>query len=118
MRVQAFLHRHYSSDVGESPVAHAVAVLTGLVLMIVGAALAASLILLPLGVVTGLVGVMLFGAGVWAHIQSPLTLRDLMDTIVTLTSAAVAGTFALAILAAALGLALTAAFEIFQWLVA
>jgi hypothetical protein len=86
--------------------------------MIVGAALAASLILLPLGVVTGLVGVMLFGAGVWAHIQSPLTLRDLMDTIVTLTSAAVAGTFALAILAAALGLALTAAFEIFQWLVA
>jgi small-conductance mechanosensitive channel len=117
MSVQAFIHRHYSPDVGESPVAHALAVLVGLVLMTIGAALAASLILLPLGSVIGLVGIMLFGAGVWAHMQSPLTLRDLMDTIVTLTSAAVAGTFALTILAAAIGFGMTALFEIIQWIV-
>lgn len=117
MSVRAFIHRHYSPDVGESPVVHAFAVLAGLVLMTIGAALTASLILLPLGSVIGLVGVMLFGAGVWAHIQSPLRLRDLMDTIVTLTSAAIAGTFALAILAAAMGLGLTVVFEIIQWVI-
>ena len=117
MRVPAFVHRHYPPDAGESPVGHALAVLAGLVLMTIGAALAASLILLPLGSVIGLVGVMLFGAGLWAHIQSPLTLRDFMDTIVTLTSAAVAGTFALAILAAAMGFGITVVFEIIQWII-
>ena len=117
MRVQAFIHRHYSPEVGESPIAHALAVLAGLVLMTIGGALAASLVLLPLGSVIGLVGLMLFGAGVWAHMQSPLRLRDFMDTIVTLTSAAVAGTFALAILAGAMGLGVTALFEIIQWII-
>jgi small-conductance mechanosensitive channel len=116
MTVQTFFQRHYSPLAGESPTGHAIAVLVGLVLMAIGAALAFSLVLLPLGSVIGLIGVMVFGAGVFAHIQSPLKLRDLMDAIVTLTGAAIAGTFALAILAAAVGMMLTALIAFFQWL--
>jgi small-conductance mechanosensitive channel len=116
MTVQTFFQRHYSPLAGESPTGHAIAVLGGLVLMALGAVIALSLVLLPLGSVIGLVGLMVFGAGVFAHIQSPLKLRDLMDAIVTLTGAAIAGTFALAVLATAVGLMLTAFIAFFQWL--
>jgi len=116
MTVQTFFQRHYSPLTGESPLGHAVAVLAGLMLMTIGAALAFSLVLLPVGSVIGLIGVMLFVGGVFAHIQSPLKLRDLMDAIVTLTGAAIAGTFALAILAAAVGLMVTALLAFLQWL--
>jgi hypothetical protein len=33
MKVQQFVHRHYSASVGESPIGHAAAVLAGILLM-------------------------------------------------------------------------------------
>ena len=37
MTVQDFIHRHYSPAVGESPTGHAMAVLAGLMLIVIGA---------------------------------------------------------------------------------
>lgn len=116
MRVQAFLHRHYSPDLGESAVGHAAAVLGGVILMAVGAALIATIVLVPLGSVLGLVGVMLFASGAFAHIRGPLKFSNLLDTIVGLTGAAIAMTFSFAVLAMAVGLIFTALFAFGQWL--
>jgi hypothetical protein len=116
MKIQAFLYRHYSPVLGESPVGHAAAVLAGLTLLAIGAAMVATVVLVPLGTVFSLIGVMLLGAGVFAHIQSPLKLSDLLDTIVGLTGAAIAMTFSLTVLAMAAGLVLTALYAFVQWL--
>jgi len=115
--VQPILQRYISPEVGESPIGHAAVVLVGLLIMIAGVALVASVVFLPAGVAIGILGLLVFGAGVFAHIQSPLKLRDLMDAIVTLTGAAIAGTFALAVLAAAVGLTVTALVAFFQWVI-
>jgi hypothetical protein len=116
MKVQAFLHRHYSPDLGESPIGHATAVLAGLTLMMIGGAMVATIVLVPLGFVLGLVGLMLLAGGVFAHIQGPLTFGDLLDTIVGLTGAAIAMTFSITVLAMAVGLTFTALYAFVQWL--
>ena len=115
MTLQEFAHRHYSTSVGESPSAHAAAVLAGMTLIVGGVALVASVVFIPLGMVIGLLGLMLFGAGVVGHIQSPVTFSDAMDAVVGLTGAAIAMTFMLISAAIVLGLAFTALFEIVQW---
>jgi len=48
--------------------------------------------------------------------RNPLKLLNLMNTIVAFMGGAIAAMFALAILAMATGLVLTAAFEAVQWL--
>jgi hypothetical protein len=116
MTVQTFIHDHYSPGAGESPVGHAVAVLTGLLFVAVGAVLAYSVVLLPLASVVGLTGLMMLGGGLFAHIRSPLTFHDLLDDIVLLAGAAIAGTFALTVIVIAAGLVGTAVFEIVEWL--
>ena len=115
MKVQAFIHRHYSTSVGESPIAHGTAVLAGITLIVAGVALVASVVFVPLGIVIGLLGLMLFGAGGVGHIQSPLTFTDAMDAIVGFTGAAIAMTFLLVSAAIAIGIGFTALFEIVQW---
>jgi hypothetical protein len=48
---------------------HAAAVVLGFVLMIVGLALGVTMIMLPVGVVIGLIGVALFVAGIFARLD-------------------------------------------------
>jgi hypothetical protein len=115
MRLQEFAHRHYSASVGESPSAHAAAVLAGMTLIVGGVALVASVVFIPLGMVTGLLGLMLFGAGVVGHIQSPVKIGDALDAVVGLTGAAIGMTFMLIGAAMVLGLAFTALFAVVQW---
>ena len=98
MRVQAFLYRHYSSAVGESPAGHAIAIVLGGLMMAVGVALAVSIVFVPVGVVLGVLGFLVCLEGVFAHIERPLKLRDLVDAVIGLTGAAIAVTFVLAIL--------------------
>lgn len=118
MNVQAFVRRHYSPDVGESPVGHVAAVLAGLACIALGAGLMiASIVFAPLGTVIGLLGMMLLAGGIFAHIQSPFKLSDALDAAVGLTGAAIAMTFSLIIAAMVLGLAVTAIFGVLQWLV-
>ena len=97
MSVHTFLHRHYSPQVGESPTGHALAIVTGAAMMAAGLGLALSVVFLPVGTVIGLLGLFILVEGVFAHIQRPLKLRDLLDDIVGLAGAAIALTFALAI---------------------
>jgi len=97
MKAHAFVHDHYSPDVGESPVGHALAILAGLVMMGVGVGLMFTVALLPVGVVLGLLGLFVFCAGALGHIGSPLRFKELMDTIVSLAGMAIGMTFTLAI---------------------
>ena len=97
MRASSFFHRHYLVA-GESFTTHAAAVLTGGVMMIVGLGLAATVTFLPVGVVVGLLGLFILGGGIFAHIQSPVKFRDLLDSTVALAGAAIAMTFTLAVL--------------------
>jgi len=48
---------------------HAAAVVLGFVLMVVGLALGVTMIMLPVGIVIGLIGVALFVAGAFARID-------------------------------------------------
>ena len=117
MTVHDFIHHHYSSAVGESPTGHAIAILAGLALIAIGGGLIASVVFLPAGIAIGILGVLLVGAGVFAHIMSPLTFADLMDATVGLSGAAITLTFAVAIFAVVAGFTLTIAVSLFQWLV-
>ena len=58
-------------------------------------------------VIGGVLGMLLFGAGVFAHIKSPLRLSDLMDAVIGLSGAALAFTFAIAVAAVAVGFGVT-----------
>ena len=107
MKAHTFIHDHYSVDAGESPTGHALAILGGLVLMAVGVGLAFTVALFPVGLVVGLMGLFIFGAGVFGHINSPLKFKDLMDTIVSLAGMAIGMTFTLAIAAFVAGFAIT-----------
>jgi hypothetical protein len=97
MSVHTFLHRHYSSQVGESPVGHAIAIVTGAALVALGIGLAMSVVFLPVGAVIGFLGLFILIEGVLAHIERPLKLSDLVDAMIGLAGAAIALTFALAI---------------------
>jgi hypothetical protein len=52
---------------------HAAAVVIGFVMMIVGLALGVTMIMLPVGVVVGLLGVAIFVGGLFAHIDKART---------------------------------------------
>ena len=116
MTVQDFFHRHYSPALGESPTGHAVAILAGLGLMVIGGALTVSIVFLPAGVAIGVLGLLLLGAGVFAHIMSPLRFADLMDAVVGLSGAAITLTFVIAIVAIASGFAITLLVSFLRWL--
>jgi hypothetical protein len=116
MKAQTFVHDHYSPQVGESPTGHAAAILGGLVLMAAGLGLMFTVALLPVGLVVGLLGLFIFGAGVFGHIRSPLTVKDLMDTIVGLAAAAIGMTFTLAIAAFVVGFGVTVLVLLFGWI--
>lgn len=96
MKAKSFISRHYLVA-GESLTTHAAAVFVGLVMMAAGAAIAASVSLLPVGVVVGLLGLLILGGGVFAHIQSPVTFRDMLGTVVSLAGMAISMTFTLAV---------------------
>ena len=116
MTVQDFIHRHYSPALGESPTGHAIAALAGLGLMVIGGALVVSIIFLPAGIAIGVLGVLLFGVAVFAHIKSPLRFSDLMDAVIGLSGAALAFTFAIAVAAVAVGFGVTVLVGVFRWL--
>lgn len=116
MNVHTFIHRHYSPDVGESPAGHAIAILAGLALIAIGAALIVSIVFLPAGVAIGVLGVLILGAGVFSHIMSPLTSADLMDALVGLSGAAITLTFAIAVAAVVAGFSVTVFVSLFRWL--
>ena len=52
---------------GETFLGHAAAVIVGFVMMIVGLAMGVTMVLLPVGLVVGLMGVAIFVAGLFAH---------------------------------------------------
>ena len=116
MTVQDFIHRHYSTAAGESPGGHAVAVLAGLVLIAIGAALFMSVVFLPAGIAIGALGVLILGAGIFAHILSPLTFADLMDAVIGLSGAAITLTIAIVIVAFVAGFGITVFVSFFRWL--
>ena len=116
MTVHDFIHRHYSPAVGESPAGHAVAILAGLALIVIGAALVVSVVFVPAGIAIGVLGVLIFGAGLLAHITSPLKVSDLMDAVVGLSGAAITLTFAIAIVAVAAGFGITVLVSFLRWL--
>jgi hypothetical protein len=115
MKAHTFVHDHYSPEVGESPTGHAAAILGGFVLMVVGIGIAFTVALLPVGVVVGLLGLFIFGGGVFGHIRSPLTVNDLLGAVVSLAGAAIGMTFTLAIAAFVVGFAATVLVLVFGW---
>ena len=117
MTVQDFFHRHYSPALGESPTGHAIAIIAGLGSMVIGGALVMSVVFLPAGVVIGVLGVLLFAAGIFAHITSPLKLSDLMDAVVGLSGAAITLTFAIAVAAVVVGFGITVFVSLLRWLI-
>jgi hypothetical protein len=116
MTVQDFFRRHYSPAEGESPTGHAIAVLAGLALIVIGAALVVSVVFMPAGIAIGLLGILILGAGIFAHIVSPLTFADLMDAVVGLSGAAITLTIAIAIVAVIAGFGITVFVSLFRWL--
>jgi hypothetical protein len=53
----------------ESALGHIVAVIVGFVMMVVGLGLGVTMILLPVGIVIGLLGVAIFVGGLFAHLN-------------------------------------------------
>src|SRR5687768_10275001 len=115
MPFQEFIHRHYSPAVGESPTGHAIAILAGLALIAIGAALIVSVVFLPAGLAIGVLGVLILGAGVFSHIMSPLTFADLMDAVVGLSGAAITLTFAIAVAAIVAGFGVSVFVSFLRW---
>ena len=116
MTVQEFIHRHYSAAVGESPVGHAIVTLTGLALIAIGSALIMSVVFLAEGVAVGMFGLLLLGAGLFAHIVSPLAVSDILDMMLGLSAPAIALTLVIVIIANAVGFTWTVIVLLFQWL--
>lgn len=116
MSVQSFMRRHYSPDLGESPIGHAAAVLAGLTLVAIGGGLVASVVFIPVGVTIGVLGLLILAGGVFAHIQSPLKFSELMDAVVGLAGAAIALTFMIAAAAMVIGLGVAVFVSVFRWL--
>ena len=61
---------HYFWDIGVSVLEHAATVLLGFVLIIVGLALGVTMIMLPVGLPLGLLGVLLVIVGLFARLDS------------------------------------------------
>ena len=116
MSVQGFMRRHYSSAVGESPVGHAAAILAGLTLVVIGAGLIMSVVFVPLGVTIAVLGLFILGGGVFAHIQSPFNFKEAIDTVIGLSGAAIAATFAIIVAVMVVGLCVTVLVSAFRLL--
>lgn len=116
MSMQDFVRQHYSARVGESPAGHAAAILAGLALVAIGIALIVSVVFVPLGVTTSVLGLLILGAGLFAHIQSPLNFKDLLDVIVGLSGAAIAATFAIIVAVMVIGMIITILVSVFRLL--
>ncbi len=116
MKAPSFIHRHYSPQRGESPTGHAAAMLVGALMIGLGVWLARTVVFLPLGIVIGLLGLFILGEGIFAHITSPLKLGDLMDAVVGLAGAAIAMTFALAVMGLLIAFGLGTAAALIEWL--
>jgi hypothetical protein len=116
MGVRAFFHRHYSARVGESPAGHAIAILVGMAMMAAGLTLVLKVVFLPVGTVIGLLGAFFFAEGVFAHIKRPLRFRDFVDAVVGLSGAAIALTFALAVVFFLVTFGAGTFAAIFEWL--
>ena len=116
MMVQDFIHRHYSSAVGESPTGHAIAVIAGIALTAIGAALVVSVVFMPAGIAIGVLGVLILGTGIFAHITSPLRFADLMDAMIGLSGAAITLTFAVTIGAVVVGFGISVFVSVLRWL--
>jgi len=116
MKAHTFVRDHYSLAGGESPTGHAAAILGGLVAMAVATGLMLTVALLPVGIVIGLLGLFIFGTGVFGHIRSPLKFSDLMDTMVGLAAAAIGMTFTLVIIASLVGLTVTVLVLMIDWI--
>jgi hypothetical protein len=58
---------HRWLDVTESVAGHLAAIIVGLVMMIVGLGLSVTMVMLPAGIVIGLVGALVFLGGMFAH---------------------------------------------------
>ncbi len=61
--------RHWL-EMTESIIGHAAAIVLGLVMMIIGLGLGVTMIMLPVGVVIGLLGAGLFVTGIFGHFSS------------------------------------------------
>jgi len=116
MSMHMFLHNHYSREVGESPTAHAMAILAGLMMMAFGLGLALSEPHLPIAIIVGAIGMFVLRAGMFGHMRGPLTIRDLMDTIVGLATMAVSMTFTLAVAAFLVVFAVTVMLQLVEWI--
>lgn len=116
MVLQSFIPRRYSVTAGESPLGHALVIGAGFVFLVIATLLLVSVVWIPAGVVIGIAGLLTLGGGVWGHITRPLNLEDLADSMVKLTSAAIAMTFALTVAAIIAGFALTIVVSLFRWL--
>ena len=53
----------------EAAIGHIAAIIAGFILMVVGLGLGVTMIMLPVGVIVGLVGVALFVGGFFAHVN-------------------------------------------------
>ena len=115
MSAHTFVRRHYSQNAGESPTGHAIAVLAGLTLMAMGGGLVASVVFVEVGVPIGILGLLTLGIGILGHVQSPLTFSDVMDTVIGLTGASIAATFAIAVVMMATLLLVSMLVSVFQW---
>ena len=116
MSVRSFVRRHYSPEVGESPIGHAAAILAGLMLLALGGGLVALVVFVPAGVVLGVLGLAILGGGIFAHIQSPLNLSDLSDAFIGLVGGAIAATFAIAVATMVIGFGIAVLVSAFRWL--
>ena len=65
---QVLLH-HPWIRIAEAVPGHIAAVIVGFVLMVVGLALGVTMIMLPVGIVVGLIGVAMFVGGLFARIE-------------------------------------------------
>jgi len=66
MSAHTFAPLHVTSIVGVF-LGHALAIVVGFVLMVIGLALGVTMIMLPVGLVVGLLGFAIFVAGLFAH---------------------------------------------------
>ena len=107
MKAHGFVHDHYSIDAGESPAGHLAATMFGLGMLGTGILLMLTVAMLPEGIAVGLMGLFVFGAGMFGHIRTPLKLADLMENVVAVAGMAISVTLALAIGAIVVGCAVT-----------
>ena len=85
-----------------------------LLLIVVGVALVVSVVFIPAGI--AVLGTLILGAGIFAHIMSPLKIGDWMDAVVGLSGAAITVTFVIAVIGVVAGFGVTVLVSLFRWL--